>query len=217
MLNFNVNAPGGTVPPWLHQGATYPGAHNISQPPFTPWDQDPGYVAAQNEQHRRDAQAAAYLNQQQQAAQYQYNGAGNPYATTALLKQQDADMTRAYLNSLAARGILASGETGYQAGQEAKRYGHSLYDAQNAFNAAMNGYQQNYITQTNADADLLTNALSQFWQNYNANPGLYPRPANPVAGTHIASLFGGGGFGQQIAPRSTVGQLTGTPGYGGGY
>jgi hypothetical protein len=217
MLDFNVNAPTGTVPPWLHQGATTPGITNISQPPFTPWDQDPGYVNAQNQQHQRDAQAAAYLNQQRQAALYQYNGAGNPYSTTAMLHQQDADMTRQYLNSLAARGILASGETGYQAGQESKRYGLSLYNAQNALNAALAGYQQTYIGQTNADADAANAALTAAWQNYLNNPSLYPRPGNPVAGTHIASLFGGGGFGQQIAPRSTVGQLTGTPGYGGGY
>ncbi len=192
-----------------------PGGHYNPSVPYTPWDQDPGYVAAQGAQQRNDANASSYLNQLMQSAQYGYNGAGNPYSTLALLKQGDAQNTQGYLNSLAARGILASGQTGNSALQESKAYGMALYNAQRALAANEAAYRNNYLTTLGNDQAATSAALSTAWQNYLNNPGLYPRPAAPSTWGGAGALTGGG---QQIAKRSTVGQLTGTPGaYGGGY
>ena len=182
--------------------------------PFTPWTQDPGYVAAQNAQQQRDAQAAAFWNQQRQAAQYRFGGAGNPYSTTALLKQQDQLNTRGYMNDLAAKGILSSGETGYRAGQEAKWYGQKMYDAQNALNDLLGGYQQQYLNTLGTDADAVNAALNTAWTNYLSNPDLYPRPPAPGAWTG-ASGIGGNHASAGIGARPSYfgGQATPPPRY----
>ncbi len=200
-MAVSVNAPQGLpvpapVSPWNHKPTV----------PFQPWNQDPGYVNAQNQQRQRDAQAAALWNQMRQSALYRYNGAGNPYATTAVLKQQDADHTRGYLNSLAARGILSSGETGYQAGQEAKWYGQQMYTAQNALNDLLGSLQQQYLSTVGSDADATNNALNQAWQNYLANPSLYPRPPQPGAWGGAQGLTGGGG-GSNPTGKQIIGWL----------
>ncbi len=143
-------------------------------PAFKPWESDPGYVGARNTQQARDAAAAAFLNEQTNGARYAFEGAGNPYATTALLKQDHTDAIRSLFNNLAARGILSSGETGYQSGQESKRYGQAMYDARRALDQLLAGYRSQYVGATNADQDLVNNALGQFWQGY--DPAKNPAP-----------------------------------------
>ncbi len=172
----SVNTPAATPAP---TPAPSPSSSQSAQPTsYGPYGNDPGFIAAQSAAEQQKAQAAAFYNQQAQAAQYQFSGAGNPYSTVAQLQQQHTDSTRAYLNYLASHGILASGETGYQAGQEAKRYGAATYNAQNALAALLGGYRQNFLTANSGADDLLTNALVTANQNYQSqlktgDPGIY--------------------------------------------
>jgi hypothetical protein len=68
---------------------------------------------------------------------------------------------------------VSSGETGYQAGQESKRYGLSLYQAQRAMQAALAGYKQNYLCTLNTDQDQVNAALQAAFAAYQANPAAY--------------------------------------------
>lgn len=174
----SVNAPALNTPAVVQPTAPATPSAPSSWGPYGPIGNDPGFIAAQNERDRRNALAAANYNQRSQASRYAYNGAGNPYSILNLLKQSDADNTRAYMNNLAARGILRSGETGYQAGQEAKLYGQALYKAQQELAALLSGYQQDYLGEQSATSDMFMNALNTANENWqkalaSGDPGIY--------------------------------------------
>jgi hypothetical protein len=203
----SVNAPNPAPAPVPQQQPV-----NLSNPSGSPGGlpaaaaTDPGLSAAAALAARMKAQADAALRAQRSQALINFGdpsllkGLGfavdpsvlaaakaNQYSFVNMLHQSDADRTRQFMNSLAARGILHSGETGYQTGQESKWYGQNLYGAEQALLANLGGYLQNYLGQVNnADANY-GNALSTWWTNYLNNPDAYPAP--PIA----AGEQGGGG------------------------
>ncbi len=177
----NVNAPAPTpaspgVTDLRGQSAPY---HQANTNPSAPWQTDPGYLAAQNSYQRMLAQQKAWLQQQQLQAQGAFNGAGNQFSYMAQLGRSDADRTRGYQNNLAARGILNSGEYGYQAGEEARWKAQQQYDGEQQLLAALNGYQQQYLGAVGGAQDSLNSALQQAYQNYQNDPSAYGHWTSP--------------------------------------
>ncbi len=156
--------------------------------PYGVYGQDPGVVAAQQQRDAQKANANALLRQNRSQALINFGdpslvkGLGfgvdpntaaaagaNQYSIVHQLHQSDADATRAYLNSLAARGILNSGETGYQAGEESKRYGQALNNAIQQLLSQLGGYTSDWTNATNNADSLVTGALG----TAAANPSYY--------------------------------------------
>lgn len=131
------------------------------------------------------------------AAQANYN-AGN--ATLARLDQQHSLGRQAVTNNLAARGLIRSGDLGYQLGQQDTQYGNGVYDAlQNVLNQAFN-LQQGAISQRNSLQDQITQAMQSAWQNFINQPQIYAQPP--------PSDQGGGGGGDQSPPPPPVPSYT---------
>src|SRR5205085_9434731 len=90
-----------------------------------------------------------------QAANFAQQNYISGNATLARLDKQHTLARQAVINALAGRGLLFSGDTGYQEGQADQTYGNNVYDAQqkvldyirgvrtNALNSQL-GYQQNF-------------------------------------------------------------------------
>lgn len=89
--------------------------------------------------------ALAQLNTGSQIAQNRFNQ--GPYSTLSQLKTQHETAVRNMINSLAARGILHSGEKPYQTNVENQRYGQAKNDASNQLLDFLNNLQQQYASQ----------------------------------------------------------------------
>lgn len=154
---------------------------------------DPGVAAAAALAARIRAQANAALRAARSQALIQFGdpsllkGLGfsvdpsvlaaakaNQYSFVHQLGDADTNRRHAELNSLAAHGILYSGETGYQSGQEDKWKGQQLYGAEQSLLANLGGYLQDYLNQQNNADSGYNSALQNWWQNYLNNPDAYP-------------------------------------------
>lgn len=74
-------------------------------------------------------------------------------STLSRLDKDKADKRNAMINQLASHGILFSGDTGYQEGQQATQYGNAVYDARNKV--------LDYLRQVDQDAQDRKNQLRQ--------------------------------------------------------
>jgi len=89
--------------------------------------------------------------------------AGN--ATLARLDRAHTINARNVINTLAAHGLINSGDLGYRQGEENQQYGNAVYDARKALLAQLNNDYQAYLSQKAA----LQAALDQAIQNSYAN------------------------------------------------
>ena len=114
------------------------------------------------------AQAGFGLDPQAAAFARQNYLTGN--ADLARLDHQHQQARQAIINRLAGHGLLFSGETGYQTGQEDQGYGNQVYDAQQKVLSDILGYRTSALNQTQGLHGNVTQALEQAWQNYMAHP-----------------------------------------------
>lgn len=155
---------------------------------------DPGYLAALMAQTTGDAQIRQLLNTEiaraivgygdpslakqagfdlgsQAAAEARQNYlAGN--STLAQLDKSHTLALQNIVNQLAGRGILFSGENGYQHGQEDQAYGNNVYNAQQAVLNAILGYRQTAMQQEQGLQSQVVSSLENAYNNY-LNSGLY--------------------------------------------
>ncbi len=94
----------------------------------------------------------------------------NQFSTIANLQHQNQIAGRALLNHLAGRGLLHSGETGYQQGEQARAYGQAGYDATRQLLESLNQQLGGYMGTTQGAQRDYTNALLQAFSQYGANP-----------------------------------------------
>lgn len=95
------------------------------------------------------------------------------------------------INTLAGRGLLFSGDTGYQSNQENTQYGNQSYDLHQQALADILGYRRNALQQQQGLHQGVVDALMQAYQNYLNHPELGgygkqpPLPAPPAGGQHL--------------------------------
>lgn len=132
------------------------------------WKADPGYLMALAQQQQGSTQLDAWLKQartsqlvdfgdpnltiegfnldpQTKAMIQQNYASGN--AQLARLDQNHKLGLKSVIDQLAGRGMLNSGETGYQQGQQDQLYGHNVYDARNALLSHLSDQYQQYLQQ----------------------------------------------------------------------
>lgn len=134
----------------------------------------------QNLYNSSQQQALAWLNSQSQIAQNRFNQGDT--STMARLKDTHEQALQGIVNSLAARGILHSGENKYQTGLENERYKRAEYDASNQLLDYLSGLQQQYaLNQQSALGGLinqqtgLASQLAGIYQPYyNFDPYSFP-------------------------------------------
>lgn len=107
-------------------------------------------------------------------------------STTARINKAHDDAVAASKANLTARGLLSSGETGYQLGQQDLSYRQSQSDAVRALLDGLSGLQNSYLSAEAQRKASLAQAASDA-------AGRIQIPAAPVGGTGGAS----GGAGQQ--------------------
>lgn len=78
--------------------------------------------------------------------------ANNPFSTLKRLQQSYEDQQTAAKNQLAARGILSSGETGYQLGRIGQQQAQSQYDATSGLLSGIGGFNNDYVAGRQAAA-----------------------------------------------------------------
>lgn len=123
-----------------------------------------------------DPQAAAF------ARQNYLSGNGQ----LARLDKSHEQARRAIINQLAAHGLIDSGDTGYQIGNEDQGYGNNVYDAQQQALADILGYRNNAQTQLSNLHQQTISALENAFTNYANNPAAYGQTAStPPAVTSI--------------------------------
>ncbi len=154
--------------------------------------------------------------------------ANNPFSVLKGLQQTYQQKQDATKNQLAARGILSSGETGYQLGNLGQQQGQDTYNATNSLLSGIGGLNDQYVAGQQAAAQQLAQGAltaentaaasglgagsgSGTTANWDpstglykdANGGYYDRSGNPV------SFNTGGGVAAQSqqaapAPQGTV-------------
>lgn len=93
-------------------------------------------------------------------------------STEAQLEQANTTAVRGIKNALNARGLLNSGETGYQLGQQQQSYTQAQYDARQKLTDYMTQYQQGYLTaQQQIQQQLASSASSAADRQYANNQG----------------------------------------------
>lgn len=104
-------------------------------------------------------------------------------STTSRLDQANQNATRAILAGLNKRGLLNSGESGYQLDQQNLGYRQAQQDAYSKFLSYLQQYQQGYLTaQQQRAASLATSINSAADRQYNLNqsPPAAAAPAPPA-------------------------------------
>lgn len=105
-------------------------------------------------------------------------------STVARLQQADQDAVRGINNSLAARGMFRSGETGFQLGRENQNYTQAQYDATQKLVDYLSGVQSAYTqaeqARQQAQYQAQQTALGN-WLNLNPTFGAPPPGAAPPA------------------------------------
>ena len=110
-----------------------------------------------------DPQAAAFTRQNYLT--------GN--AELARLDHAHSLARQAIINRLAGHGLLFSGETGYDTGQEDQQYGNNVYDAQAKALADILGYRTNALSQTQGLHSNTVNAIENAYQLALQHPELF--------------------------------------------
>lgn len=189
----SVNAPAPLLRPIAGSRTITPGPAPLV--PYSPVFQDPGYVAARAAAMAAQQQANDQLRAARSRALIDFgdpsllSGLGfavdpntaaaakaNQYSFIAQLHRAEQTRRRGILNSLAARGILNSGETGYQQGQEGIWEGQQMYNAEQALLDRLNSYLNNYLNANNAAQSGVSQALQNAYQNYINHPELFTSP-----------------------------------------
>ena len=80
---------------------------------------------------------------------------------------------QAIVNRLAGHGLLFSGETGYDTGQEDQQYGNNVYDAQQKALADILGYRTNALSQTQGLHSNYVTAVENAYQLALQHPELF--------------------------------------------
>lgn len=110
-----------------------------------------------------DPETAAFARQNYQS--------GN--AVLARLAHAHELNRQAIINRLAAHGILASGDLGYQEGQENQSYGNTTYDAKQQLLDSLANLLSNYNSQRQDLANQVLQARMNAINNFVANPDAY--------------------------------------------
>ena len=150
---------------------------------------NPGVAAADLARQRAIQQANAYLRQGRSQALINYGDPGlaqalglevdpntasaasaNQFSTLAQLGRQNERGVRGIFNSLAGRGLLHSGDTGYLQGQQALTQGQNLYNAYQGLLGNLNQQLGGYLGTTQQANDAYTQALLQAFAQLGANP-----------------------------------------------
>jgi len=196
-----------------------PGQLGFTAPPSNnPYASDPGYQAALAQEQLGMSQQNKALNNliQQRIIAYgdpnlaSMAGFGLDPQAAAFAKQnylsgnaQLARIDKAHknnlqtiINQLAGRGLVFSGDTGYQTGQEDQGYGNNVYDAQQQALSDILGYRQSTAQQEQQLHQSVIDALQTAYQNYLNHPELGNYGQTPAAANPNNQQFG---TSQQIA------------------
>jgi hypothetical protein len=120
----------------------------------------------------------------------------NPYSTEARLSQTHTDALRSIMNSLAASGMLHSGEAGFQLNRENTNYGQGQYDATQKLLDYLSQVQSAFLTSQQQAAlareQGLEAALARIMSMYpngfgGQNPN--PTPTPPPTGTPVGDPY----------------------------
>ena len=173
--------------------------------PSNPYQSDPGYQAALAQEQlglSRSNQALNNLIQQRivsygdpalaamagfgldpQAAAFARQNYLTGNAELARIDRQHKNNLQAIINQLAGRGLIFSGDTGYQTGNEDTNYGNTVYDAQQKALADILGYRTQTLQQQQQMHQAVIDALQTAYQNYLNHPELggYGQPAAAAA------------------------------------
>jgi hypothetical protein len=164
-------------------------------PPTNPFSSDPGYSDASSREQLGNgtisdqlknliaqrivqygdpslAQQAGFDLDPQAAAFARQNYLSGNGQLARLDRSHNQNRT-AIINALAAHGMVFSGDTGYQTGQEDKTYGNNVYDAQQSALADILGYRNQAQSQRDALHAATVAALQNAFQNYATNPAAY--------------------------------------------
>lgn len=130
-------------------------------------------------------------------------------STVARLNETHQDAVRQITNALASRGLLHSGETGFQQGREDLNYTRGQYDARNKLLDYLSGLQSGYASAKQqaamAAAQARMNAAMQIQGLYQPTyvPGSGGGAPPPPAGAPSTSpliKYGQGAFGPTLPP-----------------
>jgi hypothetical protein len=116
---------------------------------------------------------------------------GNTFSTQSRLAQANKDAIQALRNSLASRGLLHSGELGYQMGNEERNFETGQYDARNKLldylasvqSAYAQGEQQRQAALAGGYQNAMATQLQLWLAGQNGNGGAPPPAAPPSADT----------------------------------
>jgi hypothetical protein len=116
--------------------------------------------------------------------------ANNPFSTLKQLQQNYQNQQDASRNQLAARGILSSGETGYQAGQLGQANALGNYNATNTLLGGIGTLNDQYVAGQRAALAQLNQGAFQAEANAAANGPVSGAPTvtanwNPSTGTYV--------------------------------
>lgn len=107
-----------------------------------------------------------------QAADFAHQNYLSGNATLARLDKQHDLNRKAIINQLAGRGLLFSGDTGYQEGQADQAYGNDVYDARQKVLQLLSGLQGNYLSASSSAQSSLLQALLAAFASASQNPGV---------------------------------------------
>lgn len=156
-VNYTQNNPGSAAASLAQQ---YAGASGLPGPSSgSLFDSNPLVAYANAEYAKGVTSLDGWLKGQQDLA----NAQGKTMSER--LKRQRELARRALINRLAARGILRSGDLGYQEGQQAQNFADSSYDINQNVLQQLAGYWQQYLQQKNALRGVVDNAMTTAYQN----------------------------------------------------
>lgn len=173
--------------------AAAPAAAPISQALLqNPFETDPGYLAALAAEQAGSQQLDDALRAAQEQAIVQFGDPGlaekggfglNPLtaamaqqntqagnSTVAQLQKQRDLNQQGIVNSLAAHGIIFSGDLGYKTGQNQQQYGTELYNAGQGVLGQLAAQAQNTVAQKQSLRSGTVGALTSAYNSYVQNP-----------------------------------------------
>ena len=120
------------------------------------------------------ADVSGILDPTTQALAQQNTASG--LSTEARLNQAHQFAVRQIKNALNARGLLGSGEAGYQLGKEQTNFAQGQYDARQKLLDYLSSYQQGYLSAANQRAQALAGAYSSASATQQGLPQNQPTP-----------------------------------------
>lgn len=186
-FTFGIGGGGSATTPSYGGGGGYSGgSYDINS--------DPGVLAARAAYNQGVTNLDAWLRGQREGAFVDF---GDPNLvipgwnvdpnTAAMAKQNYAsgnsilsridtshtNAARSIINTLAAHGILNSGDLGYRQGVENQAYGNNVYDARKNLLGALNQDYQSYLDRKNSLQDAITQAIQGAYANQMAMASQY--------------------------------------------